>query len=149
MEILKVNGLDKDFVLLCKKLEDFQYNLIPGLKEKGYTLTDDLDNVTGFIMYIDKKPIGSMGIKRVSDEVCNIVRVFVEEEYRGNGYSKQLFEKIENLIKELNYKKAEIVAWCDAKPALRLYEKMGFNSSEEKVSEWYGGYKYVELYKNY
>lgn len=149
MKISKVNGLDKDFIFLCKKLESFQYNLIPALREKGYTLTDNLGEITGFVLYIDKKPIGSIGLKKVSDEVCEIVRVFVCEEYRGNGYAKKLFEKVENLIKELNYKKAEMVAWCDAKPALMLYKKLGYNSSEEKISEWFGGFKYVELYKNF
>ena len=46
-------------------------------------------------------------------------------------------------------KKAEIVAWVVAKEALNLYEKFGYAKSEEKISEWFGGYKYVELEKEF
>ena len=147
MEILKVKGLDKDFKMLCEELEEFQFNMIPILREKDYSLTNDLSEVTGFVLYDNKKPIGSIGLKKSSDDTCEIVRVFISEDYRGNGYAGMLFEKVESLAKELGIKNAELVAWCDAKSALRLYEKMGFIKSEEKTSEWYGGFKYVELFK--
>lgn len=148
MQIVKVKGNNKDFKLMCEQLENFQFNMIPVLKEKGYSLTDDLNEVIGFVLYDDKQPIGSIGLKKVSEEVCEIVRVFVLDEYRGNGYAGMLFERIERFAKELSFKKAEMVAWCDAKSALRLYEKLGYQKSEEKISEWLGGSKYVELNKN-
>ena len=147
MEIIKVDGGDKDFELMCKELENFQYNMIPVLKEKDYSLTDDLGDITGFVLYDNEKPIGSIGLKKITDDSCEIVRVFVLESCRGNGYAGMLFEKIENLAKELGFKNAEMVAWASAKSALRLYEKLGYKKSEEKISEWFGGSKYVELYK--
>ena len=148
MEILKVEGLDKDFKMLCEQLEEFQFNMIPILREKDYSLTNDLEKVTGFVLYDNKKPIGSIGLKKSSDDTCEIVRVFVSEDYRGNGYAGILFEKIESFAKDCGFKRVEMVAWCDAKSALRLYEKLDYNKSEEKISEWFGGSKYVELYKD-
>ena len=119
MEILKVNGSNEDFKKLCEKLENFQFNMIPVLKEKGYSLTDNLNEVIGFVLYDDKQPIGSIGLKKISEEVCEIVRVYVLDGYRGKGYAGMLFKKIENLAREMNYKKAEMVAWVSAKSALR------------------------------
>ena len=55
MEILQVNGSNKDFYALCEKLQNFQYSLLPVLKENGYTLTDDLQEVTGFILLFQIK----------------------------------------------------------------------------------------------
>lgn len=147
IRVEKVNGLNNDFYCMCKKLEDFQYNLLPGLKEKGYTLTDNLQDVIALVLYYDNKPIGSVGLKKVSDEVCDIVRVFVDEKYRGNGYAKMLLTEIEKLAKSLGYKRANIVAWCKSKEAVSLYKKFDYICSEEKISEWFGGFKYVELYK--
>ena len=147
MEIVKVDGLSEDFKMLCEKLEEFQFNMIPILREKDYSLTKYLVDVTGFILYDDKKPIGSIGFKKSSEDTCEIVRVYVSDDYRGNGYAGMLFERVENFVRELGFKNAELVAWCDAKLALRFYEKMGFIKSEEKISEWYGGFKYVELHK--
>ena len=148
MQLVKVSGNSKDFSYLCKQLEDFQYNLIPVLKENNYTLTDDLQEITGYVLYVDNNPVGSIGLKKISNNVCGIVRVFVAESYRGNGYANLLMEKIEELAKELGYKKAEIIAWCESKAAINLYKKFSYSFSEEKVSEWYGGHKYVELHKD-
>ena len=143
-----MSGDNKDFVSLCKKLEEFQYNMIPILKEKDYELTSDLKEVVGFVLYVDNVAVGSIGLKKVSDDACEIVRVFISEEYRGNGYARYLFENIEKLAREMGYRKAEMVAWTKAKSALRLYEKLGYEKSEEKVSEWFAWSKYVELFKN-
>ena len=148
MNIVKVDGENKDFVSLCKKLEEFQYGLMPVLREKGYELTSDLSEIVGFVLYVKNIAVGSVGLKRINDETCEVVRVFVSEEYRGNSYAGKLFEKIENLAREMGYKKVEMVAWAKAKSALKLYEKLGFEKSEEKISEWFGGFGYVELFKN-
>lgn len=148
MKILQVKGSNPDFILLCKKLENFQFNLLPILKEKEYSLTNNLDDIIGFILYIDNTPIGSIGLKKISNDVCEIVRVFVREEYRGKNYAKILFEKIEHLAKNMGYKKAEMVAWSKATSALKLYNKLGYIIAQENLSEWYGGNSYVELYKD-
>ncbi len=150
MKFLEVKGKDQDFGVLCKKLEDYQYAMLPGIKEKGYSLTDDLDDVeVVFLLYIDNRAVGSIGLKRKSIDTCEIVRVFVEEDFRGQGYSKMLFDRIESRAKQMGFKNAEIVAWCKAETAVKLYEKRGYQKSEEKISEWFGGYRYVEFFKNF
>ena len=148
MEIVRVNGLNEDFVMLTRCLEDFQYNFMPVLKDKGYELVSDLCDVDGYVLYVDDKPIGSIGLKKISEDCCEIVRVFVLNEYRGNGYAVMLFEKIEKLAREKGFKEAEMVAWSLAKSALKLYDKLGYVKSEEKISEWFSGFGYVELHKN-
>ncbi len=147
MTIKEVKGKDKDLFLMSKKLEDFQFNLMPCLKEKGYSLTDELSDILGFIMYDEDKPIASIGLKKVSDDRCEIVRVFVDENYRGRGYAKLLFQKIEQLAISLGYKYAEMVAWQKANAATALYVKLGYTASEEKESEWFNGLKYIEFLK--
>ena len=149
MEIKQVNGTHPDFFKLSKALENFQFNLMPVLKEKGYSLTENLEEITGFILYINENPVGSIGLKKIDNDTCEIVRVFVDDNYRGNGYAKLLFEKIESLAKEMKFKKAEMVAWCKAESALTLYKKLNYIFSEEKESEWFTGLKYIELFKNF
>ena len=146
--IEKVNGSHPDFFELSKKLEDFQFNLMPVLKEKGYSLTENLDEITGLILYVNSDPVASVGLKKIDEETCEIVRVFVDEDYRGNGYAKMLFKRVEELAKSMGFKKAEMVAWCKAKSALALYKKLSYTLSEEKESEWFAGLRYVELFKD-
>ena len=148
MEIVKVNGSHKDFFYLSQKLEEFQFNLMPGLKEKGYSLTENLNDIVGYVLYDNDKPIGSIGLKKISDANCEIVRVYVCDEYRGKGYATILFEKIETLAKNMGYKNAEMVAWSKSESAIRLYKKLGYDSTEEKDSEWFVGLKYIEFLKS-
>lgn len=148
MKILRVNGSNKDFVYLCEELENFQFNLMPVLREKGYCLTDDLHEIEGFILYDNEKPIGSIGLKRINEDTCEIVRVFISDNYRGNGYAGLLFEKIEDLAKNMGFIKAEMVAWSLSVSALALYKKLGYKFSEEKKSEWFEGFYYIELTKD-
>ena len=147
MIIKAVNGQDYDLYLMSKKLEDFQFNLMPCLKDKGYSLIDDLSDISGFIMYDENTPIASIGLRKVADDRCEIVRVFVEENYRGRGYAKLLFQKIEEFAVSLGYKYAEMIAWTGANAATNLYVKLGYKQSEEKESEWFDGLKYVEFFK--
>ena len=147
MQIKQVNGTDPIFFEFSKKLENFQFNLMPVLKEKGYSLTENLDEITGFILYINDEPVGSIGLKQIDDDTCEIVRVFVDENHRGNGHARLLFEAVEKHAKALGYKKAEMIAWCKAKSALALYKKLNFISSLPKESEWFTGLEYVELFK--
>lgn len=147
-EVKQVEGTHPVFFEYSKKLEEFQFSLMPVLKEKGYSLTDNLDEITGFILHINEDPVGSIGLKKIDETTCEIVRVFVDEKCRGNGHARLLFERAENHAKKLGYKKVEMVAWCKAKSALALYKKLNYVSSEEKESEWFTGLKYVELFKN-
>ncbi len=149
LKIKKVSGKNKDFQILCLDLEKFQHQLLPVLSETGYSLTDDLQDIkVAFVMYDGEIAIGSIGIKHIDNESCEIVRVFVADKYRGKGYGKLLFSKIEKYARKLGYKFAEMVAWSASTSALSLYKKIGYTSSEEKTSEWFKGLKYVELHKN-
>lgn len=147
-EVKQVKGTDPVFLEYSKKLEAFQFNLMPVLKEKGYSLTDNLDEITGFILHINDEPVGSIGLKKIDETTCEIVRVFIDEDSRGYGHAGLLFERAENHAKKLGYKKVEMVAWCKAKSALALYKKLSYNFSEEKESEWFAGLQYIELSKD-
>lgn len=142
-----VRGTDENFMGLCKKLEEFQFNLMPELKQKGYNLTDDLKEVEGFVLFQKNDPIASIGLKKVNDKRCEIVRVFVREDFRGNGFARLLFKEAEDYARECGFEEVEMVAWTKSVSALKLYHKLNYEFSDEKESEWFDGLKYVELFK--
>ncbi len=148
IKIIKVSENNKDFQKLCSDLEKFQYQLISVLSETDYSLTNDLKDVKAFVMYYGKIAIGSIGLRHINNESCEIVRVYVADKYRGKGYAMLLFSKIEEYACEIGYKRAEMVTWSVSTSALTLYKKLGYKRSEEKISDWFKGLKYVELHKN-
>lgn len=148
MQIVHVEENNKDFYDLCLSLQEFQHQMLPALAEGGYSLIDKLDDIKALVLYDGKIAIGSIGLKYINDETCEIVRVFVKNEYRGKGLAKLLFDKIENYARELGYKQAEMVTWAESTSALALYKKLGYVRSEEKISEWFKGLRYIELHKD-
>ena len=147
MKIIQVDKNNKDFVELCLLLENFQHQMLPTLKEKGYTLTD-VEGITAFLLYDGEIAIGSIGIKQVDDKTCEIVRVYVRDECRGKGYAKLLFDHVEEYAREHGYVRAEMVTWAESTSALALYKKLGYTLSDVKISEWFKGLEYVELHKD-
>lgn len=148
MKVLEVDGKNADFYNLCCELEMFQFNLLPVLKEKGYCLTSNLQEVIkAYVLYNNNAVVGCVGLRPVTSEVCEIVRVYVKKKFRCKGYATMLIEKVENLAKELGFKFAEMTAWLKAESAIKLYKKLGYNHKEEKISKTYGGQAYVELFK--
>ena len=79
----------------------------------------------------------------------DIKKMKEEINYRTNELRPKLSDDVKEArsLGDLS-ENAEMVAWTKAKSALRLYEKLGYSRSEEKVSEWFGGFGYVELIKN-
>ncbi len=136
MDILETKGIDSNFYSLCKRLEEFQFSLMPELKDKGYNLTYDLNDINGYLLYINNEPVGCIGLKKCTDDVCEIVRVFICKEHREKGYSKLLFSKIETLARTLGFKTAIMFAWVKAEVAINLYKKLGYIIIEEKVSNY-------------
>ncbi len=146
MKIIKVEENNKDLGKLCLLLEKFQHQILPELAEKGYTLADT-SGIDAFLLYDGKDAIGSIGLKHIDNNTCEIVRVFMKDEYRGNGFAQLLFNHIEEYARNFGYRRAELITWANSISALALYKKLGYIRSEEKKSEMFNGLKYVELHK--
>ncbi len=135
MKIIRTTGTNKNFVLLSKKLEEFQFSLLPELKTVNYNLTENMQDISGFVAYQNTTPIACIGFKKIDEQTCEIVRVFVLKEYRNKGIASALFLKILDLAKSLDYKRAEMFVWAQATEAVNLYKKLGFKNTSPKLSQ--------------
>ena len=78
--------------------------------------------------------LGCIAVKKLDDDTCELKRLFVRECYRGNGYSKQLFEKAIGYASALGYQKAVIRTIPEVMPVgYQMYLRYGFveNSVDE------------------
>ncbi|WP_053362379.1 GNAT family N-acetyltransferase [Bacillus sp. FJAT-27251] len=95
--------------------------LIEALLQKGsyYLIATENDILFGWIL------IGASKDQFTDKKYGFIYELFVLEEFRGNGISKQLMEKgIEHLKKE-GYSEVRLSAFA-GNQAIKLYEKLGF-----------------------
>lgn len=98
---------------------------------------DDLDNVQEvylneggafFVLLVNEKIIGSGAIKRLTDEICELKRMWFLKEYRGKGLGLFLATELLAFAKEQGYKKVRLDVYYPEIQiaAVSLYRKLGF-----------------------
>jgi len=73
-----------------------------------------------------------LGVKQAG--YLGIFDIVIDPEYRNNGYGERLMEALLAWGVQQGAQMAYLQVMCDNKPALRLYEKLGF---QEKYQYWY------------
>lgn len=138
MKFVYTDGKNDDFVMLCHGLDDFLNKAVGGEKQrKQYTQYNKLDDIhDAVLLYDDILPIACAGFKRYDDNTAEVKRVFIREEYRGKGISKQLMSELEEKAREKGYANLILETGRLLTAAMGLYEKMGY-----KVIKNYGQYK--------
>lgn len=80
-----------------------------------------------FLIYVEGKVAGCIALRRINDDICEMKRLFVRENFRGSGAGRIL---IEHLIKEagkIGYRKMRLDTLPDKMPkAVELYQFYGF-----------------------
>ena len=128
MRIIKTDGGNKDFYNLCKKLDDSLNENVSGRTNSGINSLYNIDQIKDvFLMYDGERAIGSIALWYHDDKTCEIMRVFVEEDYRGQGIAGQLVNMVLELAVEKGYKDIHLRTWSSTPYSLRAYEKLGFH----------------------
>ena len=70
--------------------------------------------------------VGSFGIYRISESMCELRKMYLKEECRGKGLGRQMLERALDKAKELGYEQCELETATVLKEAIALYEKFGF-----------------------
>ena len=120
-------------------------NLVLGvLKEQGFEFDPkkdfDLDDIDGYYLQsggvfymglVDGKIIGTSAVRRIDDKKCEIKRIYVRKEFRGQGYGKGLFLKAMEFARQ-NYSVAMLKTDVKLTYAIGLYLKNGFSVVKEE-----------------
>lgn len=79
----------------------------------------------------DGRAAGCVGIKKFSDDVCELKRLYVRPEYRKSGLGRTFTEMMINKAGELGYKNMYLDTMPGLEAALRLYKRLGFYEIEK------------------
>lgn len=132
------NGSNQDFVALCHELDAYLNHIVGGEENRAqYIPYNSLDDIhDAFVVYDGDKAAGCVAFKRYDDETAEVKRVFIREDYRGRGISKELMELLERTAKEQGYSGLILESGEILTEAMALYRKIGY-----KVIPNYGQYK--------
>lgn len=127
MTIKETKNNDIDFLCLCEMLEKEHKNIIKEQRNKGANCLKNLEKYkTVLIAYEEEKPVGCIALTEVQNQICNIGRVFVKEEYRNRGIATKLLSKAEEYAKKEKARILKLDTYERFIQAVHLYEKFGF-----------------------
>ena len=115
---------------LMGELNDLLDGQYPGRARKPGSVTtpDEMAAPHGAFLvgYEDERPVAIGGLRRLSEGVCEIKRLYVVPAARSRGAGRALLQELEDTARELGYERARL----DAGPAQRhsraLFEHAGY-----------------------
>jgi GNAT superfamily N-acetyltransferase len=139
IEYRRTNSGNTDFQSLVVLLDKY-LSVINGEKDSFFAAFNTIDALQNVIVgYDNEKPVGCGAFKPYSGESAEIKRMFVPEEYRGQGIAQGVLSALETWAFELGFSTCILETSKSMLPAVRLYEKCGY-----AVIPNYGQYREVE-----
>lgn len=116
LDYSKIKGAEACFVSLDKELSDLK-----GFYEGGALL----------LGYEDAKPIATIAIRKIDDNTAEAKRLYIDPDYRGNGYARYMLGAMLDKCRELEYKEVRFTTKPEVMSiGYALYKKMGFEELE-------------------
>lgn len=98
-------------------------------------LADEMDSFPDIYEFLllakdGDRPMGAVALKKHSDDVCEMKRLFVYPDYHGRGLGEALSIRLMDEAKKLGFKKMLLDSLRRLEAAVALYRKLGFEEVE-------------------
>lgn len=97
------------------------------------------ENYRYFIIRKGESCIGYTAIKPDGDSLF-LSKIYIKKEYRGNGYSKEVFEFLKNICREEGFSSIWLTVNKYNENSIAVYKKCGFELFGEDVTDIGNGY---------
>lgn len=100
-----------------------------------------------FVLESDGKVMGGAGIQPLTGagpEICELQKMYIKKEVRGQGLGKALLDKCLAFAREQGFQVCYLESLPELKDALRMYERAGFKYIDKRMGNT--GYFGCSLY---
>lgn len=127
MNIVSTDVTDKSVLSLFSEHDDYMIDFLGNDKwcYTRYSENENIENV--WVAYSDSLPIGCIAYRKKADEIGEVKRLYIKNEYRGKGISKELLKTIEHYAKEQGCNTLFLDTRITLEPAVSIYRSYGFN----------------------
>lgn len=91
------------------------------------------------------KPAGCVGLRRLDDQTGEMKRLYVREQFRGNGIGERLAGALIAEARRLGYRRLRLDTLPKMAAAQRLYESLGFRDIPRYNDTTDPGVRFMEL----
>ncbi len=91
------------------------------------------------------KAVGCVGVRRLDDEICEMIRLYVKPKFRSLRAGRRLAEAIIGEARRLGYRKMRLDTLPSMKRAREIYESLGFKLIEPYCFNPEAGTIFMEL----
>lgn len=132
---------DEDFETAKQLLVEYGHSLSFHLRFQNFE--EELANLPGvyvsptgclLLAVYKEQPVGCVGLRKLSDDVCEMKRLYVREQFRGLGIGRALVEAVIEKAREIDYIYMRLDTVPSMEAASTLYISVGFRKS--------GAYRY-------
>ncbi|MBP1918035.1 GNAT family N-acetyltransferase [Youngiibacter multivorans] len=115
---------------------------------------EELDSLPGkysppkgslILAYVDGSAAACAALRYISDEICELKRVYVREEIRGLGLGREIVVRMIEEAKALGYGYMRLDTLPSMTSARKLYFSLGFHEIEPYIFNPHEGTLYMEL----
>ena len=127
-----------DFDVARNLFIDYAESLEFSLSFQGFE--EELEHLPGkyaapggciLLAWDDLDCVGCAGMRPLSDNVCEMKRLYVKPVYRGTGLGRLLAEKIVQLGREKKYSRMQLDTLNSMHSAVGLYKSLGFVETDQ------------------
>lgn len=132
-----------------------EYETWFGLKLCFQNFDEEVANLPGnyalpegrlFLAFADEKPAGCIALRKLEDGICEMKRLFVRDEFRGQKIGVLLIEKLFEEARKIGYEKIQLDTFpAKMGKAVSLYESYGFRRIPPYYHNPYGETLFMEL----
>ncbi len=98
-----------------------------------------------FLLKSDNLLIGCIALRKVDDKTCEMKRLYIKPQFRGNGYSHLLLQKAIESANEIGYECIILDTLPYLEAALKLYKEYGFEEIKPFNDNPMGNSIYMKL----
>ncbi|MBD1839964.1 GNAT family N-acetyltransferase [Coleofasciculus sp. FACHB-64] len=128
----QVEEVKRVIIAVCNEIWQLPEEVI-----RHYDAMSDIDDVQShyfdnkgtFLVLIDEEwVVGSGAIRRLSDDICKLKRMWFIKDYRGRGLGTKMAQMLLDFARIIGYKKVRLDTIDEQKQAqaLKLYQRLGF-----------------------
>jgi len=127
---------DKDYEIAKKLLVEYGNSLSFHLSFQNFE--EELANLPGdyiqpagclLLAVYKEQPVGCVGLRKLSDGVCEMKRLYVKEQFRGLGIGRALVEAVIEQARKIGYNNMRLDTVPSMEVASALYISVGFKKT--------------------